>query len=79
MKLETPNPALTFISPADIMRVLTHITSYSGARNRLLRIKAGLGKKKHQGLSVKEFAEWEGLDSGAVMVTLHPARTVSFS
>lgn len=62
-----PNPALTFIVAKDIQRIITNINSYNGAYVRLNRIKKGLGKLKHQGLTVQEFAEWEGLDVTTVM------------
>ena len=71
MKLQERNPALTFICPKDVNRVLSHITSYMGAYYHLRNIKKCLGKQKHQGVTVKEFAEWEGLDIDAVQVALY--------
>lgn len=63
MKSELPNPALTFIVAKDIQRIFPYTySSYHTAWQKLKRVKECLGKKKHQGLTVKDFANWEGLD-----------------
>jgi anaerobic glycerol-3-phosphate dehydrogenase len=67
MKLALPNPALTFIFPKDIMKVLQHIGSYNGAWKHYSLIKSALGKADHQRITVKEFADYEGFDPLLVM------------
>ena len=61
------DPALTFIFAKDIQRVLVHITTYKGAWLHLKGIRDSLGKARHQRLTVKEFADYEGLPPELVM------------
>jgi len=67
----TPNhandPALVFIFPKDVKRILIHLSTYQGAWLHHRKIKDSLGKRKHQRLTVKEFADWEGLDANLVL------------
>lgn len=63
----TPHPALTYIFPKDVPRVLFHIKSYAGAYNHLRLVKAALGKAKHQKVTIQEFAEYEGLNADLVL------------
>ena len=65
-----PDPALVFIFPKDVRRVLIHITTYQGAWLHYRAIKDSLGKQSHQKLTVKEFADWEGLDAQLIMQKL---------
>jgi hypothetical protein len=65
-----PDPALVFIFPKDVTRVLIHITTYKGAWLHYRAIKDNLGKLSHQKLTVKEFADWEGLDPALVLQKL---------
>jgi hypothetical protein len=66
-----PNPAITFIKPKDAMPILQ--LTYHGAYKHLQKIKDSLGKLPRQYLTVKEFAEWEGLDPHVVLQTLNAA------
>ena len=67
MKSTAPHPGTTYIFPKDVIAILTHISSYDGAWAHLRKIKDSLGKKKHQRVTAKEFAEWEGIDVNIVM------------
>lgn len=67
------NPALVYLFPKDVLRVITHITSYNGAWLRYQRIKKCLGKERHQYLTIQEFADWEGLDAHLVLNALTAA------
>jgi hypothetical protein len=64
------DPALSFVFPKDVKRILTHITTYKGAWLHLQAIKDNLGKQKRQRLTIKEFADWEGIDANLVMQRL---------
>jgi hypothetical protein len=73
MKLDnaTPqDPALIFLFPKDILRVLTHINTYNGAWKHYQAIKDSLGKQKHQRITVQEFANWEGLSAASILQQL---------
>lgn len=50
-----------FIYAKDLMRIFTHLTSYSGAMYRYNIMKTTLNKKKHQFVTVVEFSDYEGL------------------
>lgn len=65
------NPAITFIKPKDVMPILE--MTYHGAYKHLRKIKDSLGKLPRQYLTVKEFAEWEGLDPYEVLHKLKAA------
>lgn len=67
------NPALVFIFPKDVLRILTHLTTYDGAWCRLKRIKKCLGKERHQHLTIQEFADWEGLNAQDILNVLAAA------
>lgn len=71
MKSTAVPAGLRIITPADIHRIFPHIKSYKGAWDRIKRVKEGLGKKKHQQITVVDLAEWEGLDVSIIMVTLN--------
>ncbi len=68
---QLPNPALALITPADVQKVFRHIKSYKGAWFRIQKVKDALGKKKHQGVTVAEFADWEGLDVSIILTTIY--------
>jgi hypothetical protein len=68
--LTAPDPAITFLFPKDIMRVLPHITSYNGAWLHYKLIKDTLGKQKHQRITILEFATYEGFPVSAVVKAL---------
>lgn len=71
MKLQTINPALAFLFPADVRKVLIHIKSYSGSVNHYNIVRDALGKKKHQRITIKEFAEYEGLPLEEIVTCLY--------
>ncbi|MEO5681449.1 MAG: hypothetical protein ABIQ88_02345 [Chitinophagaceae bacterium] len=50
-----------FLYPPDFLKIYDHLTTYMGAYYRYKAIKKLLGKQKHQFITVKEFADWEGV------------------
>lgn len=59
-----------FITPKDLMKVFNHIKTYHGAWLHIRSIKKNIGKQAHQVLTMREFAEWHGIDTQIVIEKL---------
>lgn len=63
-------PGVYFVYYDDLLKFYRHLRSKSGAHAKYAAIKECLGKKKHQHLTVKEFAEWSGIDEEQIILAL---------
>ena len=58
-----------FLRPKDLM-ILKDYSTYKTAWQGYRRLKDSLGKKKHQHITLREFADYEGIDIAEVHATL---------
>ena len=58
-----------FLRPKDLM-VLKDYSTYNTAWQAYRRLKDCLGKQKHQHITLREFADYEGIDIAEVYQTL---------
>lgn len=48
-----------FLYYTDLLKIYPHLTTTAGAHKKYTTLKKCLGKKDHQMITVKEFADWQ--------------------
>lgn len=51
--------SVIFLYYTDLLKIFPHLTTKAGAHKKYNAIKECLGKKDHQLITVKEFADWQ--------------------
>jgi hypothetical protein len=65
MQISLPKPI--FIYYTDLLKIYPNLTSLSGANARYRALKTKLGKEPHQLITVKEFAQYNGIEEELVI------------
>lgn len=61
-----------FVYYYDLLKIYNNIRTLAGAHKRYKAIKEALGKKEHQYITLKEFADWNDVPETDVIRVLYP-------